>query len=211
MKAFIHPASPNSVAVLALARELGFELQTETVDLFARENEQPDFLAVNPNGFVPVVDDGGFVLWETTAILQYLAAKRASEGWLAQDERGRADVTRWQVWSVAHWQPALQSFIFQNLFKRLRGLGGPDPQVLAEAAPRLVKNASILDVALRDQAWVCGDRATVADLTAAAYLVYAEPAAIPLGNYPHLLAWWSRLRRRPAWIAAEAGIPKFAS
>lgn len=208
MKAYIHPASPNCVAVLALVGELDLEMETETVDLFAHANLEPEFLTINPNGLVPVLDDDGFVLWETTAILQYLAVQYGPALLPAQDERARADVTRWQIWGVAHWQPALQTFIFENLFKRLRGLGSADPKVIDDATPRLVKNASILNAVLQEREWLCGDQFTVADLTVGAYLVYAEAADIPLGDYPHLRLWWSRLRRRPAWATAEAGIPK---
>ncbi len=73
----------------------------------------------------------------------------------------------------------------------------------------LVKNASILNAMLQKREWLCGDEITVADLTVGAYLVYAEAAGIPLDEYPHLRLWWSRLRRRPAWATAEAGIPRF--
>jgi glutathione S-transferase len=208
LKAYIHPASPNCVAVLALANELGIEMRRETVDLFGQANLEPQFLAINPNGLVPVLDDDGYRLWETTAILQYLAATGGG-AWLPQDERARADVTRWQAWGIAHWQPALQVFIFQNLFKRLRGLGAADPQIINEATPRLAKYAGILETVLCDREWLCGGQISVADLTVAAYLIYSEPADVPLAAYPHLLAWWSRLRQRPAWSAAEADVPRF--
>jgi glutathione S-transferase len=136
VKAYIHPASPNCVAVLALVGELNLEMETETVDLFAHANLEPGFLTINPNGLVPVLDDDGFVLWETTAILQYLAVQYGPALLRIQDERARADVTRWQIWGVAHWQPALQAFIFENLFKRLRGLGSADANVIDDATPR---------------------------------------------------------------------------
>jgi glutathione S-transferase len=206
MKAYIHPASPNCVAVLAAANEIGLALETETIDLFAGANLEPRFLTLNPNGFVPVLQDGDFILWETSAILQYLAARGASS-LLPKDEATRADVMRWQLWSVAHWQPALQSFIFENLFKRLKGMGPADPQILQNAAPRLAKNARILNSAVQGRAWLCGEHISVADLTVGAYLVYADAANVPLDNYPALLTWWSRMRQRPAWLAAEAGIP----
>ena len=209
MKLYIHPASPNCVAVLAVGTEIGLRLETETVDLFSDANSEPRFLAVNPNGLVPVLVDADFVLWETGAILQYLAARYGGGILLPRDEAMRANVLRWQFWSVAHWQPVLQSFIFQNLFKRLRGLGAADPGVLQDAAPRLAKNAAILNSALQGRSWLCSDDMTVADLSVGAYLIYAEAARVPLEAYPELLAWWSRLRRRPAWLAAETGVPKF--
>lgn len=210
MKVFIHPASPNCVAVLAAAMEAGVELEREVIDLFAGAHSNPRFLAINPNGLVPVLVDGGFILWETAAILQYLAARSTPRRLLPEDERMRADVSRWQFWNVAHWQPALQVFIFQNLFKRLKGLGVADPGAITEAMPRLAKNAAILDAALQRRAWLCGDAITVADLSVGAYLVYASAAGVPLEPYPALLAWWSRLRERPAWMAAEAGLAAFA-
>ena len=208
LKAYIHPASPNCVAVLALAGELGIEMRRETVDLFANANLEPQFLAINPNGLVPVLDDDGFRLWETTAILQYLAATRGNSIWLPRDERARADVTRWQAWGIAHWQPALQAFIFQNLFKRLRGLGAADPKIIDETKPKLTKCAGILEAVLHDREWLCGEQVSVADLTVGAYLIYSEQADVSLAPYPRLLAWWSRLRQRPAWSAAEANVPR---
>jgi glutathione S-transferase len=206
MKAYIHPASPNCVAVLALARELGAPLATVTVDLFARANNAPEFLSINPNGLVPVLIDGDFALWETTAILQYLATAEGAREWFPDDARGRADVTRWQAWGLAHWQPVLQTFIYQNLFKRLRGLGDADPLIVTEALPKLERLAGILEAQLQRRPWVCGEHATVADLSLGAYLVYADPAHIPLGNFEHLSMWWSRLRERPAWAAAQDGV-----
>lgn len=209
MKVFIHPASPNCVAVLAAAMEAGVELEREVVDLFSGANSDPRFLAINPNGLVPVLDDGGFILWETAAILQYLAARSGVRRLLPVDERMRADVTRWQFWNVAHWQPALQVFIFQNLFKRMKGLGQADAGAITETMPRFARNAAILDAALRGRSWLCGDGITVADLSVGAYLVYAEAASVPLAPYTSLLAWWTRLRERPAWRAAQSGLAAF--
>ena len=97
MKAYIHPASPNCVAVLALAGELGLRLDTQRVDLFAGANATPEFLSINPNGMVPVLVDDTFVLWETTAILQYLSSLDDEVGWFAGDARARADISRWQA------------------------------------------------------------------------------------------------------------------
>ena len=100
----------------------------------------------------------------------------------------------------------LQTFIFQSLFKRRRGLGDADPDALSEALPKLDKFASILERQLLRAPWVCGERPTVADLTLGAYLVYDRPANIPLGGFPRLRNWWSRLSARPAWVAASVGL-----
>lgn len=208
MRLYTHPASPNCVAVLAAAAEVGLQLELQPVDLFAGDNKSTKFLAINPNGLVPVLQEDDFVLWETTAILQYLASRVAVQSLLPLDERERADVTRWQSWAIAHWQPALQPFIYQNLFKRLKGLGAADQAVIAQAMPKLDGCARILDEALAVRPWICGDRPTVADLALGAYLVYEQAAKIPLSRFAKLAEWWARLRARPAWALAESSMPE---
>jgi glutathione S-transferase len=74
MRLLIHPASPNCVAVLAVAHRLRSELEVRHVDLFKGEHRKSEFLALNPNGLVPVLQEEDFVLWETLAILQYLGS-----------------------------------------------------------------------------------------------------------------------------------------
>ncbi len=130
MQLLIHPASPNCVAVLAATRILGLDMDLRHVDLFKQEQRTPEFLHVNPNGLVPVLRDDDFVLWETVAILQYLATFDTAQALMPRTERRRADVTRWMAWGLAHWNPALQPFIFERLFKPMKGLGPPDEQRL---------------------------------------------------------------------------------
>lgn len=210
MKLYMHPASPNCVAVQAVAAELGLRLEAEPVDLFAGANRSAEFLALNPNGLVPVLQDDGFVLWETAAILQYMAAKVPAQALLPLDERERAGVTRWQSWAIAHWQPVLQVLIFQRLFKRLKGQGEADEVAVDAALPKLHNCAKILDDAFAARPWICGDRPTIADFALGAYLVYAEVAQIPLSSFEGLGAWWARLRSRPAWLRAESAMPRLS-
>src|SRR6185437_2351446 len=108
MKLYLHPASPNCMVVLAVATQLEIALDTETIDLFAGQQRSPDYLAINPNGAVPALRDGDFLLSESNAIIQYLADGKPGNPLWPQDRQRRADIARWQFWSLAHWLPALR-------------------------------------------------------------------------------------------------------
>jgi glutathione S-transferase len=203
MKAYLHPASPNCMTVSMTAAHLGVPLETELVDLFNGEQNAPPYRAINPNGTVPTLCDGDFVLWESSAINQYLAAGVPGNALWPQDERRRADIARWQFWALCQWTPALQPYLFENLFKRLKGLGEPDPAVLDRAAEKFNRFAGVLDAHLAGRKFLVGDQLTLADIAAASYLMYAEPARIPLGNHREIGRWFDTIRTLPSWQKAQ--------
>jgi glutathione S-transferase len=204
MRLFIHPASPNCVAVLAVARRLGSGLDIQHVDLFNGEQRKPEFLALNPNGLVPVLRDDTFVLWETLAILEYLGSIDPTRRLLPGEARQRADVLRWMAWGLAHWNPALQPFIFERMFKSMKGLGEPDEQRLTAMQPKLDQAAALLDATLARDGYVCGDRLTLADYYLAAYPIYARQARINLQPYQSLSRWLDHIHSLEEWQRASA-------
>jgi glutathione S-transferase len=123
----VFPESPRSFKVLACADHLGLAYERRLVDLAKGEQETPEFTRLNPNQRVPVLTDDGFALWESNAILQYLAAKVPESGLLPADPRQRALVAQWQCWDLAHWDPACATLIFERLVKKLFAMGEPDP------------------------------------------------------------------------------------
>jgi glutathione S-transferase len=204
MHLFIHPASPNCVAVLAVARRLGIEPEVRLVDLFNGEQRKPEFLALNPNGLVPVLVDDDFVLWETVAILEYLASIASPHPLLPAHPRQRADVLRWLAWGLAHWNPALQPFIFERMFKPIKGLGEPDEQRLAAMQPKLDQCAILLDSSLARGPCLCGHHPTLADYHLAAYPMYADQARIDLRPHPNLSRWLQHMHSLDEWQTAAA-------
>ena len=131
MKLYGFSASPRTWKVRAVAAHLGIPLEYQQLDAFKGENRTPQYLALNPAGRTPTLVDGDFVLWESDAILQYLASKTPNTLW-PDDPRTRADIMRWQNWQSAHWgSDACVPLTFQNLVKGIFGLGAPDAAVVS--------------------------------------------------------------------------------
>jgi glutathione S-transferase len=106
MRLYYHPLSSNSRRVLLTAHHLGLNLELVIVDLLRGEHKTPEYLRLNPNGKIPLLVDGGFKLWESHAIMQYLADKSLEQDIYPQDVSARADVNRWLFWSAYHFAPA---------------------------------------------------------------------------------------------------------
>ncbi len=202
MKLYMHPASPNCVSVLVTANLLGIPLEAEFVDITQGAQHDGGYLALNANALVPTLCDGDFVLWESNAINQYLADRGSDQTLWPKDMRMRADIARWQFWSVAHWQPALQPFLWENLFKRLSGGGAPDPEVINRALVNLNRFGAVLNGHLASRDYLVGHALTLADISVASYLIYWQAARVPLNAYANIRRWFAAIEELPAWRQA---------
>lgn len=199
MKLYGFPASPNTWKVRAVAAHLRVPLEMELVDLSKGHQRQPDYLAINPNGRTPTLVDGDFVLWESNAIMQYIADRKPYT-LLPNDARQRADIMRWQCWQLAHWsKEGCEPLIFERLVKKFLNMGPPDAAVLAKGTEAFNRDARVLDAHLGKQPYLVGTEITLADFAVAAPLVYAKEAELPLASYPHVRDWFSRVFALPAW------------
>ena len=106
MKLYFHPMSGNSRRALLVAAHLAVPLERIVVNLPEGEQRGATHLARNPNGRVPVLDDDGFLLWESRAIMVYLAEQTPNQTLWPSEPRARADVNRWLLWCAAHMAPA---------------------------------------------------------------------------------------------------------
>jgi len=199
MKLYYNPLSPNVRRVRLAAAVLGIELEEKPLDFAKGEHKSADYLALNPNGAVPTLVDGDFVLTESRAIMQYLASKKPESGLLPKDEAARADVTRWQFWDAAHFSPQLGTITFEKIIKPLMGIGEPDASKIQDALSNFRRFAAVLDKRLADRKYVVGDRLTIADLTLGSSLMYAQQTEVPLGEFSNLQAWFARITALEGW------------
>lgn len=199
MKLYGFPPSPNTWKVRAVAAHLGIPLELEWVDLSKGQQRSPEFLALNPTGRAPVLVDGDFILWESVAIMQYIAARTPNALW-PDDARTRADIVRWQSWQLAHWsKEACEPLIFERLVKALLKIGPPDAACVASGTEAFNREAGVLDAHLAGRPYLVGSAPTLADFSVAAPLVYAREAELPIAPYANVRNWFDRVYALPAW------------
>jgi glutathione S-transferase len=195
MKLYQFPFSPNCQKVVAVAHEVGMPLELATVDLFKGEARTPAMLAKNPNGKLPILEDGDFVLWESTAMLSYIAAKAERADLAPTTPRERAEVERWTSWQVAHFGPAIRKVAFERIVKKLGGLGVPDEAIVKAGSEEFATTASVLEQSLGTKEYVCG-RLTIADFALAPYAALTASCGLDFEPYPRARAWLARMTAR---------------
>jgi len=185
--------SSNVQKAMWLCAELS--LPHERIDAggpFGRTQE-PAYLALNPNGLVPTIEDGDFVLWKSNTILRYLANRHAAHDWYPADARARAQVEQWMDWSSTTFGPAL----FNAFWQLVRT---PEAErnaaSIADSARRTGTVLRIADAQLTGRAFLCGDAPTLADICVGvnAYRWFELPLDRP--ELPALRAWYERLAQR---------------
>jgi glutathione S-transferase len=206
MKIKLHafPHSPRAFKVLAVAHHLGVEYDLEFCDLTKGATRAPGFEALNPNLKMPVLEDGDFKLWESNAIIQYLAEKHPAAGLIPTDSKARADVARWMFWESTTWDPACAILAFERGVKPLLGLGEPDPAEVERGLRAFASAAAILDAHLKGRTYVSGDRLTLADFAVAADLILEPFVQLPLEPYAEIRRWGASMANLPAWNAVRA-------
>ena len=197
MQLYGFPPSPNTWKVRAVAAHIGVPLETVFVDL--TKPRSPDYLAINPTGRTPTLVDGDFKLWESSAIMQYIASRSSNALW-PDDARMRAEIMGWQSWQLAHWsKEGCEPLIFQRLVKKLLNLGPPDEAILAKGTECFNREARVLDAHLSKNPYLVGAGVTLADFAVAAPLFYAKEAELPLAPYARVQDWFGRVSALPAW------------
>ena len=190
--------TPNPRKACAVAKYLGLPVEFVQVNLGRGEHKQPDFLAVNPNGKTPALEDGDVRLWEAHAIMAYLAQKAGSDLW-PPDPFQQIEVLKWLNWDTAHFSRHAGRIWFQNYFKGVIGAGDPDQAEVEDAMGYFRQFADVLNEQLKGRDFLVGDRLTIADFGVATFLPLAEEAGLPLEDYPEIQRWAKQMSEIEAW------------
>jgi glutathione S-transferase len=188
--------SVNVQKVLWCCGELGLEFERVDAGLQFGVNDTPQYKAMNPNGLVPTIDHDGFILWESHAIVRYLARLHGRGTLWPADDRAAADADRWMEWySTTLWlnlRPIFQGLIRTPPEKR-------NLSEIEESRKKLAANLVIIDDQLGKRPYLAGESFTVADIPmgVAAHRWFNLPIERPaMSNLAH---WYTRLCQRPAF------------
>jgi len=182
---------------LWMARELGLDHENIPVRFDNGETRAADFLALNPNGHVPVIDDDGFILWESMAINLYLARKHDTL-WPATIE-GEGLAFQWSFWVMTE----VEKPIIAILFHRVIFPEGKRDTAMADSLDGKVQAPlKVLDDALAKSPYLTGDDFTVADLNVASLIGLAPKALIDMAPFSHITDWLDRCLSRPNALSA---------
>ena len=156
----------------------------------------PEYRAMNPNGLVPTIDDDGFILWESHAIVRYLARKHGSGGLCPADPRACADADRWMEWYSTTLWPNLRP-VFWNLIRTAPDKR--DHRLVEDGVRKAGELAATVDAVLADRPYVAGDSLTMGDIPLGCHLQLWFRLDIARPAVPGLQAWFERLCARPAY------------
>ncbi|KAJ6457710.1 glutathione S-transferase [Mycena sanguinolenta] len=201
-----YPGGGSGLVYLLLAeKQIPFELIA--VDLKAKEQKKPEFLAMHPFGQVPVIDDDGFIVYESRAICRYLADKYADQGpnLFPKGLQERTMVEQGAAVESAQFKPAI-SKLFKEGGKRLRGLPF-DQAIIDEAHAELSAVLDVYEIILGKQKFLGGDEYSLADLFHfgdAPQLADNGTDIMTSKGRPNATRWWNELTARPVWAKLTA-------
>ncbi|MEO1337852.1 MAG: glutathione S-transferase family protein [Myxococcota bacterium] len=205
MKLYGHPISGNVQRVKALLGILGIKYEDVFVDLLSAAHKKPDFLAMNPLGQVPVLDDGGTVVRDSTAILVYLARKfDASNTWLPADAHGQAAVQQWLSVAVNEVRTGPGAMRLIRLFK------APIDYDQAKAKTEALFG-DLFEPHLQKHDWLVGQAATIADLACYPYIARVTEGDFRLDPYPAIRGWLARVEQIDGFSAMPHAADVMAS
>ena len=163
---------------------------------FGRAKEDPAYLAINPNGRVPTIEEDGFILWESNSCVRYIAARFGAGSLWPTDPRVRADAERWMDWQLATLSEPSDTIFIGLVVKKQEQR---DMAAIAAATKRLNELWTIVDKVLATRKFVAGDDLTIGDIPMgiAAHRWFTIP--VERDRHPNVEGWYGRLIDRPAF------------
>ena len=199
MKLYLFPAG-RANSVLSLKNYLGIDCEVQRLDFTRGDQLKPAYAALNPNKKMPTLEDDGFVLWESNAILFYLASKRPEKELWPLDVKGQADVMRWLSWESGHWDAESVGMVsFEKGSKVAMSLGPADPAFIKRGEQNFARFAAVLNGCLAGKSWLVGEHLTIADFSVGGVIPNAQAMDLSFAEYPEISRWYALLSALPGW------------
>jgi glutathione S-transferase len=213
MKLYFHPVSTTSRPVVLFCAESNISYEPHVVDLMSGEHHKEPFVSLNPNCQVPVLQDGDFVLTESSAILKYLADKFDSPAY-PKDLKARARVNERMDWFNAnHYREWGYHLIYPQVFPHhVR-----QPEAAQAATLQWGKEKSEIWLQRLDQhvvgknKYLCGDQITIADYFGAVLVSAGDLIGVSFKRFPNIERWMNTMRALPSWRKVNEAADGFAA
>jgi glutathione S-transferase len=192
MKLYDMELSGNCYKIRLFCALQGLEYESVPIDLMQGEHKAAAFLQSNPRGQVPALDDGGTVIWDSMAILVYLARKYGDEQWLPLKPEPLARVMQWLALSQNELLYGLARARAVNKFNR------PWDRAQCQELGKL--GLAVLENQLSSNDWLADTRPTVADIACYPYVALAPEGGVPLSDYSHVRQWIARIQSLPGYV-----------
>jgi glutathione S-transferase len=201
MKVHVDPVTTTSLPVLLFLAEHDLPVDVTPVLLSKGEQTKAEYAALNPGKVVPTLEDGDFILTESSSILKYLAEKTRS-GTYPAELKARAHVNEVMDWfNTGFYRDVGFGVVYQTVLPRFH-FSNPVTQadVINRGKERSVKWLRLLnDHWLRESGFVCGPELTIADYLGSCYVALAEWIAYDIGSYSNIMRWMNAMKSRPSW------------
>ena len=188
--------SINVQKVMWCAAELGIEVDRVDIGGPHGGNDTPEYLGKNPNGLVPTLEDGDFVLWESNSIVRYLAETRGQAPWFPAEATGRALVSQWMDWYLTSMHPPM-TVIFWTLVRTAPE--DRDEEAFNEAVKKAARFWTMADKHLEKADYMTGDEPTIGDIPLGCSVNRWYTLDVERPTLPRLEAYYQRLKERPAY------------
>jgi glutathione S-transferase len=210
MKLYCDPISTTSRPILMFLAEQDLPVEIVKVDLLAGAQQDPEYLAINPNGIVPFLVDGDFRIGESAAILKYLAIRAQATAY-PEGLQAQVKVDEAISWFSTQFH---ETFCVMTCYPAIGVPKGASPELLAALSaygqahsPRWL---NVLDRhMLAEQPYVCGDQVSLADYLGLSYVLLGDFVAFDFSPYPNIQAWIARMKARPSFLSAYAAFETF--
>ncbi len=194
---FYHPASNNARKVHWLLEELGLAHEKKVIDLFSGEQKMPQILAMNPNGKLPILQDGDLIIWESNAILSYLAQAYGSGRFWPTSIVEAAPLQQWLFWQSTTLDPAVFAPWLSNIMAQY---GAPfDAEEHKKACQKALAPLAILNKALEGREYLLGGSFGLADLALSETSMLCKEAGISTSEFGNIEAWLAHISVREAF------------
>ncbi len=200
MKVYGHPMSTCTRKVTLTLAEKGHEAEFVLVDLMKGEHKKPEYLAKQPFGVIPYLDDDGFALYESRAIIRYLDERLPGTSLTPKDLKARGRMERYISVEQSYFSPGVVKIFTQLMFSKMMGKE-PDMKVVEQGRSETQRTLDIVEKDLDGCAFLAGEAFSLADIDWMPYVQYlfgsGEGALVT--ERPNVGAWWQRVSTRPTW------------